>query len=25
VATMWGEQTIVRTAQSVADVYRGVD
>lgn len=25
VATMWGRQTIIRTAQSVADVYRGVD
>lgn len=25
VATMWGQQTIVRTAQSVTDVYRGVD
>ena len=25
VTTMWGKQTIVRTAQSVADVYRGVD
>ena len=24
VTTMWGQQTIVRTAQSVADVYRGV-
>ena len=25
VATMWGGQAIVRTARSVADVYRGVD
>jgi Flp pilus assembly protein TadG len=25
VRTMWGRQTVVRTAQSVADVYRGVD
>lgn len=25
VRTMWGRQTIVRTARSVADVYRGVD
>lgn len=24
VGTMWGQQTVVRTAQSVADVYRGV-
>lgn len=25
VTTMWGDQPIIRTAQSVADVYRGVD
>lgn len=25
VRTMWGRQTIVRTARSVTDVYRGVD
>ena len=25
VVTMWGKQTIVRTARSIADVYRGVD
>lgn len=25
VGTMWGRQTIIRTAQSVTDTYRGVD
>lgn len=25
VGTMWGRQTIVRTAQSMTDIYRGVD